>query len=543
MAAPCPLSSAFSKLPALTDLSISYPVNGTLPQEWSALTKLTTISLKSTNLVGSIPATWSGMSALASLTIQFNASNTATATEAPAWMAQLKTLVLTNVAWTAFPSTLVDSASLLTQISLSNANIQSAFPLELATNTKLKTLEITNTSDFALSPFGNGAALPYDISGMTSLQHFTVTGASFAGVMPVGYPSSLLTLTLGSLPNLIGSISIAVFELPNLYSFSLSRMPLMSGGIRAPTNIAASKLSTVSITDSGLDGTIAADFGSLPRLTVLTLTNLKGLTGGFTGPVGTTDLPCNYISVSITGLSSLGGSVPASFFSVCPFLSTINLDNNGFTGALPATLAASVNNTALYSLSISNNPTSGTIPNIHFASTTEQLQLSLFNAGLTGSIPLSLLNTSGIGYNTFLLYGNSLSLCDNANASAQTGFAQSGLYQIRPSCNLEFQLPTECGCPSSWPTACFPDRAMPANCSAIPPSYEPGTPYTPSAPSSTPSSTPSAPPSSPSTPSSVPSATPSATPTTDDGPTPSSASFLTASFVLAAALCTLVIGM
>lgn len=533
IADPCPLSASFSKLPALTSLIISAPINGTLPEAWSALTQLTTIELDETNIVGSIPSSWSSMTSLTSLSIEFDTSNTATNTVAPDWMGKLTELELENIGWSSFPSSLVDSSSSLTSITLTNAKIQGAFPASLESNTKLQNLEISNSSNF-VSSFGLGLALP-SFSGMTALQHLTLSGLAFGGTMPAGFPSSLLSLSFASLPNLGGSIPTSLLDLPNLFGFSFQYMPSLIGGIPAPTNVAASKLGTVTIADSGLDGTIASAFASLPRVTVLTLKNLKGLSGTLSGPVGTTELPCNYIIVTITG-TSISGPIPATFFSRCPFIATAALDNNRYTGSLPDTLAASVNNSKLTSLTISNNPMmSGTIPNIHFASQTTQLTLKLNSAGLYGSIPLSLLNTSGVGYSTFELSANQLDLCANANSSVQTAFASSGLAQIKPTCNLFAQLPTECGCPSAWPAVCFLARPMAPTCAAIPPSEAtpsaPGT-STPSAPSNTPSAQPNT---------GAPSV--GSVPTSDDGPAPSSASFLAASFILAAALCAFAIAM
>lgn len=473
-----PLADAFSQLSALTSLSITFPANGSLPDSWSSLSQLTELILDKTQILGGIPDSWSGMTALQSLTIEFNGTNTEVSTP-PSWLGNLKTIALTSVAWDSFPSSVLESTAMTTSVSLTNAVLSGSIPSASSPNTRLQTLIITNTSNAAISSFGSGRGLP-TLSVFSALKTLTLSGLSFGGSMP-SLPQSLTTFSVTSFPNLSGTMN-AIFELPNLLSLEMANIPGLQGDISGPQNPSTSRLSTITLSNlPGLAGTISSSFGSMPRVTVLTLTGMPQLTGGIQGPVGTSDLPCVLVGVTISGLSKLGGSVPGGYTAVCPALVILVLDGNGFTGELPASLAASANNSRLSTLSISNNPTSGTIPaNIALASNTAGLSISLYNAGLTGTIPVSLL-TPTFGYSTFLLYGNFLELCGNANATAQKSFVTSGLNGARSTCNLQFQYPTECGCPTSWPTSCFPVRPMVADCGAIPPSYvtpyAPGTPY------------------------------------------------------------------
>lgn len=501
---PCPLAEDFALLPALKHINIHYQVNGTLPLAWKNLANLEQLWLTNTQLTGGFPDDWEQLTRLTSLIIEFNVTNDVWILP-PAWLTNLTSISLKNMQWTEFVSTPAMTWN-TEMFSLHNVQIRTGrFPTDFGLNTKLRDFSIYNTSsNFPVSGFGENSSLPSDLSGMTSLLGFTLSSIRLGGPMFTVLPPQLNYLTLRALPALNGTLPQALFSSSPLWEVTMEYLPLLSGDLPGSSKPTHNRLSKLTLNHLGLSGTIVPSFPSMTHLHTMTITNIPGLTGGMPSPDGS--LPCALQTVTISGITSLGGPVPSGYTSFCRFITTLILDNNGFTGSLPASLAPNANNALLTRLSISDNPTSGAIPEMHMSSGSPMgLSLSFYNAGLTGSIPLSLLNSPHYGFGTLLLYGNSLDLCANANETDQMTFVTQGLvsYGI-PTCNLQFQNPIECGCPDSWPAACFSNRPMASNCSGIPPSYtltpiepispvEPISPIVPTAPSTETPDTPDSP--------------------------------------------------
>lgn len=88
-----------------------------------------------------------------------------------------------------------------------------------------------------------------------------------------------------------------------------------------------------------------------------------------------------------------------------------------------------------------------------------------FGAGLNGTIPLSLANTTGT-YSLFSFGGNDLNICANANETAQTTLTDK-LSSAVYGCTLGEQIPEEC--PNIWPEFCFHLEPVPTPAEPIEP--------------------------------------------------------------------------
>lgn len=455
------LPEAVSRLTALYSFTISGSISGTLPSSWSSLSSLGNLRFESTALTGAIPETWSTLTNLTVFVADFHSNNTQTPTTPPSWFGtRLTALTVIDANFNAFPAGLASSPT-MKYLSLINVVCSGcAMPAELATMPAISILQITNNWASAPIDFGGPtSSLPSDFS-QSSLSSLYLTGLTLGGQLPSKFNTSTFnTLSAHNLPNIEGPIPQGLIDNPVARVISMSRIPKLSGDVPAPTSPASTKWSSIEISECGLDGTINPMIVNIPTLSTFSLIGLTKLTGTIPEPIGNSTYPCNIEQIYIDNNIGLHGSVPSAYFTKCGQLGGISFNNDSLTGTLPAALANILSPT-FYSLSISDNPTSGTIPNIAFPSDLRAglASIAFSNAGLTGNIPLSLASTTE--YTRFQFDGNSLNLCANAAQSLQNTLRT---LVASSRCNLSGQTPSECGCPDSWPERCFTDN-MPATC-------------------------------------------------------------------------------
>lgn len=443
---------AISRLSSLVAIYIGTDpaLTGTLPAAWSNLTSLQTLFI--TAAQGQIPASWSQMASLNTLTIQFLNSAPPTL-QLPDWVSNSSTfrsLSLTTARFDPFPAK-VASSTTLTALDLHNIALTGSLPAALLVNEALMFLSISGLSDYST---GSGLVLPPDFSGMKSLTSLVLSTLGFSGSIAV-FPKNMAILSIVDMPNLGGTIPSAIMDGP-LTRLFLANLPGLKGNLPSSTNPAASVLALFQLLNVGLDGTVPANFFDLATLATVSMINSTSLQGSL--PELSAASCLKLTTLTISGSPLLTGSIPNSLFT-CPRLFKVILDNNGFTGSLPAMLGNKTYNKYLYYLSISGNPTSGSIPSI----TMQRAMLStlmLNDAGLTGTIPLSLVNSSRLS--SLQLAGNNFDLCANANTTSQESLstllaAMTGTCDITPTC-------VSYDCPDVWPSNCIPNVATNNTC-------------------------------------------------------------------------------
>lgn len=483
-----PAPESIANLSALTALSTSYTMTGSLPASWAALTNLATLDITNTQLVGGLPDVWTAMP-LSVANVVFNATNSVLSVP-PTWLSKLASYSITNANWseTSFPAWIVNS-TVTTSISLVNCPMAGSFPSALSTNVVLDSFTYTTASEGSSTSFGSGTALP-NFSAMTLTTTFALGGLGYSGgFASVAIPVNAQTVSLSDLPNLSGSIPQSLLDTTSLTSLTLAGMPLVTGNVVVPSDASESVLETLVFDNLGLDGTIPQQ--ALASSTAsLTITNMAKLRGPFPEPftaaqvTSDASLACDITTIVLSGNPSFGGSIPTTLMERCSNIESLVLDSSALVGSIPSSFS-SIASTVFSSLSISGNPTNGTIPNIGPWHSSSTLSLILSNASLTGSIPAALVTRH---FSTFDLSQNELDLCSTTAAATQsysTYFsAASGA-----TCDLSFQAPQECGCTGTWPSACFTRREMLATCaSGTTPSSNPPTSSS-SGPSSEPAST------------------------------------------------------
>ena len=284
-----PIPEAIASLVALKYMRIFYNINGTLPSSWSALKDLETIDIfGNKQFTSALPEEWSSMTSLKSLSIQFSdylyhSDMRPIASSPPSWLGNLVEVELIHAYWpnATLPSS-IGNSSTLTSFVLRSCAFAGDFPAGLFSNTIIQRVSIGSSS----TDFGKGLVLPSDLSGMTNLSAFGVTGGGFTGSIPTSFPSTLRSFEMGDLPHIEGSVPQILLDLPNIQSITLARMRKINGSIPRPTDISASTISELTFIDLSLSGTIPS---SLLRLQVAL--RIAGM-GGIVGPFPTAPNDC-----------------------------------------------------------------------------------------------------------------------------------------------------------------------------------------------------------------------------------------------------------
>ena len=162
---------------------------------------------------------------------------------------------------------------------------------------------------------------------------------------------------------------------------------------------AAGRVTSITLADQLLAGSIPAELGNLSKLTSLSLHD-NALTGSIPAELG------NLSSLTSLSLSNnaLTGSIPAELGNLSS-LTSLSLHDNALTGSIPAELG---NLSSLTLLSLYNNALTGSIP-AELGNLSSLTSLSLSNNGLTGSIPAELGNLSNL--TNLLVSNNRLTGC------------------------------------------------------------------------------------------------------------------------------------
>lgn len=482
-----PAPESIANLTALSSLSTSYTMTGSLPASWSALTNLATLDITNTQLVGGLPDAWTTMP-LSVATIVFNATNPVLSAP-PTWLSRLATYSITNANWsvTSFPAWLANS-SITTSMSLVNCPMAGSFPSALTTNAVLESFTYTTAPYGSSTTFGTGSTLP-NFSALTQATTFILGGMGYSGLIASvvsAVPVNAQTVSLSDFPNLSGSIPQSLLDSTELTSLTLAGMPQVTGNVVVPSDADESGLATIVYDNLGLNGTIPQQ--ALASSTdSLTITNMPKLRGPFPEPftaaqvASDASLACDITSIVLSGNPSFGGSIPTTLMQRCSKIEKLVLDASALVGSIPSSFTG-IASSAFSSLSISGNPTNGTIPSIGPWSSSSLLSLTLSNASLTGSIPASLVS---LNFSTFDLSQNELDLCTTTSAATQS-YSSYFSTASGATCDLSYQTPQECGCTGTWPSACFTRREMLATCASTPvPSASPSS-SSPLAPTPTP---------------------------------------------------------
>ena len=247
--------------------------------------------------------------------------------------------------------------------------------------------------------------LPLRITNLKKLRHLDLGGNFFFGEIPQIYGdlTSLEYLFLGG-NDLNGRIPKELGNLTSLKELYLGQYNVYEGGIPKEFGKLIN-LAHLDLSSCGLSGPIPKEMGNMELLDTLYL-HMNHLSGDIPKELGNlTNLV--YFDVSINALSGeipnefvnlkslklfnlfmnkLHGSIPDYVADDLPYLETLELWKNNFTGEIPRKLGQ---NGKLKVLDLSSNKVTGTIPS-NLCDSNQLSVLILMNNFLFGTIPQSL---------------------------------------------------------------------------------------------------------------------------------------------------------
>ncbi|GJN28144.1 hypothetical protein PR202_gb16231 [Eleusine coracana subsp. coracana] len=408
----------------------SIPLQGELTPHLGNLSFLSVLNLKNTGLTGSIPADIGRLHRLKVLDISLNIL----AGSIPSTignLTRLQRLVLNKNHLSGSIPTELQSMRNLRYIYLQMNYLSGPIPDQVFNNTPfLRHIDLGNNT---LS-----GSVPKNIGSLPMLEFLILQGNQLSGSVPpaIFNMSKLQKMVLSSNNNLTGPIPENVtFSLPMLQKIALyqnnffGRIPLglaacqqlntLSLGENLFTDVIPlwlvklPKLSAISIGGNNIAGSIPPELSNITSLTVLDLARCA-LTGEIPSELGQlTQLSWFHVSEN-----RLGGAIPASLGNLSE-LFFLAMEENLLTGSVPASfgnmgslvylsvggnlllgdlgfLAPLCNCRQLQSLVISYCSFTGTLP-IYIGNLSTQLQsFYASNNMLTGGIPPTLTNLSGL---------------------------------------------------------------------------------------------------------------------------------------------------
>ncbi|MFX0205849.1 MAG: leucine-rich repeat domain-containing protein [Candidatus Hodarchaeota archaeon] len=390
---------------------------------------VTSVFLKSNNLIGSIPPEFGNLTSLQELQLDFNQLTGSVPPELGNLL-NLQYLDLHSNQLTGIPSELGNLIN-LQYLDLSSNLLTGSIPSELG---NLLNLQHLNLNYNQLT-----GSIPPELGNLINLQYLDLSYNQLTGSIPpeVGNLTSLQELLL-HFNQLTGSIPPEVGNLANLQYLYLSNNQL-TGNIQ-PTLENLGSLQDLELSNNQLTGSIPPELANMTNLQYLYLRSNQ-LTGNIPSELGfKTSLRDLYLSDN-----QLTGSIPPTLGlliylerlslaenqlteSIPPELGNLlnlqhlNLNYNQLTGSIPLELGDLSN---LQDLELSDNQLTGNIPPA-LGNLTNLQDLGLSDNQLTGNIPTALSNLTGL--QTLSLGGNQLTDSIPAEIGNLTNLRHLGLW-------------------------------------------------------------------------------------------------------------------
>ncbi|XP_030548481.1 leucine-rich repeat receptor-like serine/threonine-protein kinase BAM1 [Rhodamnia argentea] len=385
-----PVPTQISALSGLRLLNLSNNVfNGTFPKELSVLKRLQVLDLYNNNMTGELPLTVADMPSLRHLHLGGNFFTGKIPLEYFRWES-------------------------LEYLAISGNELEGPVPAEIGNLTSLRELYIGYYNSY-------DGGLPPEIGNMTELVRLDAASCGLSGEIPpeIGRLQKLDTLFL-QVNSLSGSLTKEIGQLKSLKSMDLSNN-MLSGEI--PASFAELKnLTLLNLFRNKLHGSIPNFVGELPQLEVLQLWE-NNFTGsipeklGWNGNLQLLDVSSNKLTGTLPPdmckgnklhtLITLGnflfGPIPESL-GECRSLGRIRMGENFLNGSIPKGLFGLP---MLSQVELQDNLLEGEFPGTDGSVSVNLGQICLSNNQLSGSLPPSVGNFSGV--QKLLLDGNKFS--------------------------------------------------------------------------------------------------------------------------------------
>ncbi|KAH6769317.1 hypothetical protein C2S51_014653 [Perilla frutescens var. frutescens] len=225
---------------------------------------------------------------------------------------------------------------------------------------------------------------------LDSLSVLQLDGNNLSTQVPdsFGNFSSLTTLSLSDC-SLEGSLPKMIFQIPSLQILDLSYNQLLSGTIPPfPQN--GSSLQSIMLSNTNFSGSIPSSISNLKTLSHIDLSSCE-----FTGPIPSTFANLTELIGVDLGGNFFTGSLSSTLFGALSNLFYLNLGSNSFTGNMPQSLFGLP---SLQSLSLGLNKFIGQVEGFPFVNVSSISYLDLSSNRLEGPIPYSLLQFQSLRY-------------------------------------------------------------------------------------------------------------------------------------------------
>ena len=299
----CQLPTALGHLPELVviDLEFNY-FQGTVPTAFVSLTKLEFLDLSTNVLTYTVPENIGNMRSLSSLFLQYNLLS-GSLPSSMGKLANLSTLVLEENWFSQDLPAGIGNLHNLTSFELKENFFSGPIPETFSALTKLTTFDLA-------SNYISGTIPPFL--------------GTFSGLKGIGLYGNYLT---GTIPNNFQNVS--------QLSFFECSMNHLSGTIPASFG-ALKKLGYLFMYQNHLTGTIPESLSLLSNLTdILAFSNLM------TGTISRSFAQLSRLRVLMVSNNKFSGNIEMFGPGFQPHLDTLILNNNQFTGTLPAALFTS----------------------------------------------------------------------------------------------------------------------------------------------------------------------------------------------------------
>ncbi|CAF1894402.1 hypothetical protein Bca4012_048841 [Brassica carinata] len=367
-------------LPELEVLDLAdNSLSGEIPVEIFKLKKLKTLSLNTNNLEGVIPSELGNLTSLLELTLFDNKLGG----EIPKSIGQLKNLEIFRAG--------------------GNKNLRGKLPWEIGNCEGLVTLGLAETSLSGKLPASIGnlkhvrtialytsllsGPIPDEIGNCTELRNLYLYQNSISGSIPtaLGRLEKLQSLLLWQ-NNLVGKIPNELGNCPELFLIDLLEN-LLTGNI--PRNLGSLlSLQELQLSVNQLSGTIPEELANCRMLTHLEIDNNR-ISGEIPPLIG----ELTSLTMFFAWSNQLTGNIPESL-SQCEELQAIDLSYNGLTGSIPSGIFELRNLTKLLLL---YNDLSGLIPP-EIGNCTNLYRLRLNGNRITGNIPGEIGNLKNLNF-------------------------------------------------------------------------------------------------------------------------------------------------
>ena len=418
-----------SELASLTQLRDLYlgdnSLSGAIPSTLGSLSNLLRLHLLGNDLTGGIPAQLGGLASLQQLSL----SNNSLSGAIPSELGNLTNLQSIYLAGNSFSGCVPDSLYSATSNDLGRLDLPSCaekaalVALYNATGGASWTdntnwlnagplgdwYGVTTDADgfvtgLSLASNGLSGSIPSELGDLENLQTLHLSGNVLSGCIPASlYAVATNDLADAGIPSCAEREAlVALYNATDGANWSDNSNWLSVDAVstwHGVTTDADGRVTSVSLGNNSLSGTIPTELGNLTNLNDLRL-HQNSLSGSIPAELG------DLVNLTILYLpqNSLSGSIPPELGDLVN-LQTLSLYNNSLSGTIPDELGQL---SSLVTLYLDNNQLSGSIP-VELGNLTNLTLLSLTQNSLSGSIPAELGNLTNLTW--LSLTQNSLSGC------------------------------------------------------------------------------------------------------------------------------------